>query len=64
MMGRKAETYIRKVIRVGKKSLSVIIPADIVRELKLRERQKLVLKRVGKTISIKDWKPQQKPKKK
>jgi antitoxin component of MazEF toxin-antitoxin module len=59
-MGRRAEKYIRKVIRVGRKSLSVIIPADIVRELKIRERQKLVVKRVGKKIQIEDWKPRKK----
>jgi antitoxin component of MazEF toxin-antitoxin module len=59
-MGRRAKTYIHKVIRVGKKSLSIIIPAEIVRELKLRERQKLVLKRVGKKIEIKDWLPKNK----
>ena len=48
--------YIRKVTRVGKRSLSIVIPAEIIDELKIRERQKLVLKRSGKKIVIKDWK--------
>jgi len=48
--------YIRKVTRVGKRSLSVVIPAEIVKELKIKERQKLVITRKGKTISISDWK--------
>ncbi len=48
--------YIRKVTRVGKRSLSIIIPAEIVKKLKIRERQKLVIKLRGKTISINDWK--------
>ncbi|NQU83772.1 MAG: hypothetical protein HQ536_03600 [Parcubacteria group bacterium] len=48
--------HIRKVTRVGKRSLSIVIPAEIVKELKIRERQKLVLSLKGKTISISDWK--------
>ncbi len=48
--------YIRKVTRVGKRSLSVVIPMDIVKELKIRERQKLFLERKGKNIIISDWK--------
>ena len=42
--------------RVGKRSLSVVIPAEIVKELKIREKQKLVLKKSGKKIIIEDWK--------
>jgi bifunctional DNA-binding transcriptional regulator/antitoxin component of YhaV-PrlF toxin-antitoxin module len=57
-MGRKAETYIRKVTRASKRSLYINIPADIVRELKLRERQRLVIKRVGEKIVIEDWSPE------
>ncbi|MEA1981802.1 MAG: hypothetical protein U9N54_12650 [candidate division Zixibacteria bacterium] len=48
--------YIRKVTRVGKRSLFINIPAEIVDELGIRERQKLEIKRSGKTIVIKDWK--------
>jgi bifunctional DNA-binding transcriptional regulator/antitoxin component of YhaV-PrlF toxin-antitoxin module len=47
--------YIRKVTRVGKRSLSVVIPSEIVLELKIKERQKLVVKRSGKKIVIEDW---------
>lgn len=47
--------YIRKITRVGKRSLSVVVPAEIVKELKIRERQKVVLYRRGKKIIIKDW---------
>ena len=50
------EKYIRKVTRVGKRSLSVVIPAEIVDELKIREKQKVVVKRSGKKIVIEDWK--------
>ena len=47
--------YIRKVTRVGKRSLSIVIPAELVKELKIRERQKLVIKKQGKGILISDW---------
>jgi antitoxin component of MazEF toxin-antitoxin module len=50
------EKNIRKVTRVGKHSLSVVIPADIVRELGIRERQKLVVRRSGQKIIVEDWK--------
>ena len=52
----KTKKYTRKVTRVGKRSLSVVIPAEIVKELKIREKQKVVIKRRGKEIVIKDWK--------
>jgi len=56
-MREKKNTYIRKVTRVGLRSLSIIIPSEIVHELKIRERQKLVIKRTAKKIVIEDWKP-------
>lgn len=48
--------YTRKVTIVGKRSLAVVIPAEIVDELKIRERQKLLIKRRGDKIVIEDWK--------
>jgi bifunctional DNA-binding transcriptional regulator/antitoxin component of YhaV-PrlF toxin-antitoxin module len=48
--------YIRKVTRSGKRSLFINIPAEIVDELKIRERQKLVVKRSGEKIMVEDWK--------
>lgn len=50
------EKHIRKVTRVGKRSLSAVIPADIARELGIRERQELVVRRSGQKILIEDWK--------
>jgi len=50
------EKHIRKVTRVGKRSLSVVIPADIARGLGIRERQKLFVRRSGQKIIIEDWK--------
>jgi antitoxin component of MazEF toxin-antitoxin module len=48
--------YTRKVTRVGKRSLSIVIPADIVDELKIREKQKLSIRKSGSKIIIEDWK--------
>jgi bifunctional DNA-binding transcriptional regulator/antitoxin component of YhaV-PrlF toxin-antitoxin module len=48
--------YIRKVTRVGKRSLSIVIPAEIVDKLKIKEKQKLTITTKGKSIIIKDWK--------
>ena len=52
----KSEKFIRKVTRVGKRSLSIVIPSEIVDELGIRERQKMVFKIERKKIIISDWK--------
>ena len=49
------ERYIRKVTKTGKRSLSVVIPSEIVDELKIKEHQKLTIHRRGKEIVIRDW---------
>lgn len=47
---------IRKLTRIGGgKSISVTIPIDFIRELRWRERQKVVVSKRGKEIVIKDW---------
>lgn len=55
-MLRNMNKYVRKVTRVGQRSLSVVIPAEIVDELGIKERQKLTIHRRGKEIILKDWK--------
>lgn len=50
------EKYIRKVTRVGKRSLAIVLPAEIIKELKIREKQKLTITTRSKNIIIKDWK--------
>jgi bifunctional DNA-binding transcriptional regulator/antitoxin component of YhaV-PrlF toxin-antitoxin module len=49
------ETYVRKVTRVGKRSLSIVIPAELVKEFKIREKQKLTIYKSGDKIVVKDW---------
>lgn len=53
---KKDEKLVRKVTRQGKRSLSITIPAEIVEELGIRERQKMVFKIERKKIIISDWK--------
>jgi bifunctional DNA-binding transcriptional regulator/antitoxin component of YhaV-PrlF toxin-antitoxin module len=53
---KKSEKLIRKVTRQGKRSLSITIPSEIVDELKIRERQKMVFRVERKKIIISDWK--------
>jgi antitoxin component of MazEF toxin-antitoxin module len=46
---------IRNLTRVGRGSISVTIPVEMVKELKWKERQKVVLSLKGKKITIEDW---------
>ncbi|MFZ2149581.1 MAG: AbrB/MazE/SpoVT family DNA-binding domain-containing protein [Minisyncoccia bacterium] len=50
------QTNIRKITKVGKASLAVTLPIDLVRKFKWREGQKVVVSSKGKTLVVKDWK--------
>jgi len=45
----------RKIIKSGN-SYAVTIPIEVMRTLKWREKQKVVVKQRGKGVSIVDWK--------
>ena len=47
---------IRKITKLGGSSLAITIPISIIRKLKWREKQKVVVKLRGKKITIEDWK--------
>ena len=55
-MKNKKEELVRKVTRVGQKSYAIVNPSEIVKELGIRERQKMVFKVERKKIIISDWK--------
>lgn len=56
MSRRKTEDKnIRKLARIGNKSIGLTLPIDFVRKLKWREKQKVVIKKVGKRLIISDW---------
>ena len=58
MSTRKVEN--RNIRKLGKSgggaSISLTLPIDIIRELKWRDNQKVVVKKRGKGILITDWK--------
>ena len=56
MARRKLEDKnIRKLTRIGNKSIGLTLPIEIARALKWRVKQKVVVKRRGKGILITDW---------
>lgn len=57
MTTRKLEDKnIRKITRVGRSSLCVTLPIEMVKDLGWKEKQKVKLSRVRGGILIKDWK--------
>jgi len=51
------EKNIRKLTKVASgNSFGITLPIEMVRSLRWRERQKLVVKKRGKKITIEDWK--------
>lgn len=52
----KRDTSIRKVTKTGKYTYYVTIPKEEIEALGWRERQKVVVRRVGKKLVIEDWK--------
>ncbi len=52
------EKNIRKLTRMGREgsSLGMTIPKELIKELGWRERQKVVVKKVGNKLIISDWK--------
>jgi antitoxin component of MazEF toxin-antitoxin module len=56
MAKRSDKRNIRKLTKLGGHSLGVTIPIDLVRALKWRERQKVVVTKRGQKLTIEDWK--------
>jgi len=57
MARRKLEDRnIRKLGKSGSRSIVVSIPIEIIRELKWREGQRVVVTKRGNGVSIVDWK--------
>jgi hypothetical protein len=56
MAKQTTDKSVRKLTKLGGKSIGLTLPIDIVRELKWREKQKVVVKRVRGGVVIKDWK--------
>ncbi len=57
MSGRKlAERNIRKLTKVGGKSIAVTIPIEFIQKLAWKEKQKVIVNLKGNKITIEDWK--------
>ena len=46
----------RKLIKLGRGSLAVTLPVELVQKLKWKEKQKVTVKKVRGGLLIKDWK--------
>jgi antitoxin component of MazEF toxin-antitoxin module len=55
MYRKSPEKNTRKLVRMGKISLGLTIPKDILLELGWKEKQKVVVKKRGKSLIIEDW---------
>lgn len=53
---KSQDENIRKLTKLGGKSIAVTLPIEIVRELGWKEKQKVVVKRIPGGVQIKDWK--------
>lgn len=57
MARRKTENEnIRKLTKIGDKSIGLTLPVEMLRKLKWKEKQKVVVKMKGKSLITKDWK--------
>ncbi len=52
---KKEEREIRKLTKVGKKTIAVTIPIELVRELGWREKQRVTVKRIKGGIVVRDY---------
>lgn len=46
----------RKIVKNGRGSYYINIPKETMKGLKWKERQKIVVRRLGKKIILQDWK--------
>jgi bifunctional DNA-binding transcriptional regulator/antitoxin component of YhaV-PrlF toxin-antitoxin module len=59
---KRDEKTVRKVTKTGEYTYYVTIPKSYISALKWKERQKVVVKMVGKKLIIEDWKEKKKKK--
>lgn len=55
---KDGDNIVRKITKLGSGSYTVTIPIDIIRKLRWRDRQKVVVEEAFGIISIKDWEKQ------
>lgn len=54
----KSTTFARKILQLGKYSLAIVLPKQVLRRFGWKERQKIVVSVRGRdALVIRDWKP-------
>ncbi len=53
---KQNEKNIRKLTKLGGKSLAVTLPVEMVEKLRWKEKQKVRIVKKGRHLIIKDWK--------
>jgi len=53
---KSTEKNIRKLAKIGKQSVGLTLPIEMIRELGWREKQRVVVKKVRGGVLVKDWK--------
>lgn len=56
MAKQTVDKSVRKLTKLGGKSIGLTLPIELVRELGWREKQKVVVRRVRGGVIIRDWK--------
>ena len=55
MPKQATDKSVRKLTKLGGKSIGLTLPIELVRELGWREKQKVVVTRVRGGVMVKDW---------
>lgn len=53
---KQEDKNIRKLTKLGQKSIGLTLPIEMIRELGWKEKQKVVVKKSGSKLIIEDWK--------
>lgn len=56
MLRKIKNQNVRKLMRLGKTSLGITLPVEVLALLGWREKQKVVVKKIRGGVVIKDWK--------
>lgn len=51
-----ADRGTRKLLKLGNGSVAVTLPIEYIRELRWQEKQRVTVRRRGKSLIIEDWK--------
>lgn len=52
---KSTDKNVRKLTRIGKKSIGLTLPIEDIRSLGWREKQKIIVKRIKGGFEVRDW---------